>query len=196
MCNVIETLSAIKPYISGRLLSQVFSPEVLGRYPYRAFIKGHCLGCGRRMYDEEMFPENRTPRAMCQACYDEWTKTDTHYCEICGDFLGESKILKQREEPKEVSHRLHDGQCMDYFSVISAKVLGEDMSFLRDNSADEVELLGSAQPLYALPSQRHILKELSFPIPALDYQPMEHLDFSSVEPTYKGKKIKVLRNHR
>lgn len=129
--GMIEALRN-NPYVKGKSLNKIFPQSFLDRHPYHNVENGCCIQCGRQMRQNEMEPLGKSPRAICPECYAKWTREVTKNCPICGDYLPNHKVQAQSSNPQEVSLRIHDGSCLDYFSIISCKVLYEDLYFLRD----------------------------------------------------------------
>jgi hypothetical protein len=135
MCNVLEKLNAIIPYIQGEYLNNLYPPEFINNWAYNSVNPYRCISCSRRMTNNEMFPSNRaTPRAVCKVCYDKWQFfiIRTERCRVCGDYLEKWRLDRFKANSQEISNRLHDGRCLDYFCLLSGKALGSDMSFLMD----------------------------------------------------------------
>lgn len=135
MCNVLEKLNAIIPYIQGKDLNNLYPSQFIDNWPYSSVNPYCCISCGRRMTNNEMIPSNRaTPRAVCLVCYNEWQSfiIRTERCRVCGDYLEKWRLDRFRAHSQEISNRLHEGRCLDYFCLLSGKALGSDMSFLMD----------------------------------------------------------------
>ena len=160
MCNVrTEHVDIMRnsPHVRGKSLSQLFPANFMANLPYDRVMVGHCIQCGRLMSRDEMQPPGRqTPRAMCQQCYDYWTSSQSDVCPICKEYLSNDKLNGQRMNPKEVSFRIHDGKCLDYFSIVSCKALGDDMSFLADEN--QAYNFNQFQPDH--PNLQHLYEEL------------------------------------
>ncbi len=215
MCNVrTEHVDILRnsPAVRGKFLSQLFPKHFMENIPYENIKVGCCIQCGRRMHPNEMEPPGRqTPRAMCPECYDYLTSNISDECPICGEYLPKRKVDAQRGNPKEVSHRIHDGKCLDYFSIISCKALGDDMSFL----ADESQWYNKQEPIrigdslynndndgrdYLEQTIRNVIqKEISrlnpgrtqksLPNPSRKFSPSDYFDNRDIKKTYKGKDI-------
>ena len=132
--DLIERLNALRddPNLTGKYLIQIFPQSFLDRHPYHNVGHGCCIQCGREMYPNERNPPGKTPRAICHDCYSTWTSQVTEMCPICGEDLSDDKVKAQSINPKDISHRICDGSCTDYFTIISCKALFEDLYFLRD----------------------------------------------------------------
>jgi hypothetical protein len=132
----------------GKSIHELFSPETQREFPYHTVNKGHCPSCQNLIPINEQFPPGRTSRSFCQRCYSDLiTNKFRGPCLICRNPLPAYKIERQVETPREISEYLHDGECIDYFTLIHCKVVGEDMSFLRDDSPVYNQL-----PYHKLPS--------------------------------------------
>ena len=140
MCNVrTEHVDIMRndPKVRGKSLNQLFPQHFMDNLPYHKIKIGCCIQCGRRMSRHEMEPPGKTPRAICPECYAKWTSEVTKKCPICDENLPNHKVQAQSSNPQEVSFRIHDGKCLDYFSIVSCKALGDDMSFLADETGHQ-----------------------------------------------------------
>ena len=203
MCNVLARLSAMAPFVQGRSLRQLYPAQFMQNWPYRQVRPGCCINpvCGRQMSHEEMFPAHKnTPRAMCPECYAEWTSAVTEQCPVCGDYLENWRVEKQRHQPHEVTFRLHDGTCLDYFSLLSGKALGQRVGIIDEACAYGYPQLqqGHVEGQYIknghkgenLPPLNHVRNRV---------QQSGTYDFllqRPVKATYKGKEVKVIRKER
>jgi hypothetical protein len=53
--------------------------------------------------------------------------------------LPELKVQSQNINPREISHHIDDGYCLDYFTLVHCKVVGGvDMNFLGDEQPTQV----------------------------------------------------------
>ena len=135
--NVFLRFHAVIPHLTGKFLAEVFPHHFIENLPYNSVEPYHCIhpNCGRLMSHFEMFPPDRlTPRAVCPQCWAKMTSGFTEECWVCGDYLEEWRWKNQKTQPRDLHYRIHGSYCSDYFSVISAKALGQDMSFLRDEA--------------------------------------------------------------
>ncbi|VBB45035.1 hypothetical protein TRIP_B350167 [uncultured Desulfatiglans sp.] len=126
----------VKNYRKIKKLDKMFPAQFMEHIPYGTAQPGRCLICGKQMSHSEMHPSGRaTPRATCESCYAQWAAdlSVTETCRVCGEYLEDSRMNQFRRNPREISNRLHDGRCMDYFAILSCKVLDEDMSWLVDD---------------------------------------------------------------
>lgn len=189
MCNVRQIVSDGIGLMSGKTLSQVFPQDFMRRRQLESVMQGHCLTCNRPLSHHEMFPANRaTPRAMCPQCYDNWTRGYTNVCPIDGLPLDSWKIENQRSNPREVQHRLHDGLCLLYFSLLSCKVLGDDLSFIYPERSSQWIPFGNDIIDMGAESQNQFHNQ---PARALEYQPLEPINRYTGN-THKGKKVKIV----
>jgi hypothetical protein len=132
---------------------------------------------------EEMFPTNKnTPRAMCPECYAAWIREVTEQCPVCGDYLENWRVNNQRHQPHEVSFRLHDGRCLDYFSLLSGKALGQRVGII-----DEACAYGYPQLQQGYVDGQH-KKNVHRQAGTNDFVPQR-----PVKTLYKGKEVKVIR---
>jgi hypothetical protein len=203
MCNVLDRLSAMAPFIQGRALHQLYPAQFIQNWPYHQVRPGCCINpvCRRQMFHEEMFPsDEKTPRAMCPECYAEWTYTVTEKCPVCGDYLENWRVSNQIHQPHEVIFRLHDGICLDYFSLLSGKALGQCSGIIDEACAHGYPQLqqGYVEGHYKKNGHR-----------GEDFPPLRRVRFGvqqagtyefvpqrSVKTTYKGKEVKVIRKER
>jgi hypothetical protein len=119
----------------GKSLNELFSPEIQREFPYHTVSKGYCPSCQNLIPINEQFPPGRTSRSLCQRCYyDLITNKLGGMCLICRKPLPAYKLQGQANTPREISEYIHDGECIDYFTLIHCKVVGEDMSFVSDES--------------------------------------------------------------
>ena len=119
--------------IKGKLLSELFPKGFFNRFSYNDVEVKHCLHCKRSMtHNEREPPDKLTPRAMHVQCFAEFTNGITEVCPICEGYLSNDKVNAQSNSPYDIHHRICEGRCMDYFSIVSCKALGDDMSFLAD----------------------------------------------------------------
>lgn len=214
MCNISARLQAVIPFIQGRSLYELYPNHFMQNWPYDRVQPYHCIGCGRRMSHEELWPANRaTPRAMCPECYSQWTSAFTERCPVCGDYLEKWRIDNQKCSPNEVTFRLHDGRCLDYFSLLSGKALGQDMSFLRDEyyvhpqqlprqmirhehqkyiDAQYVDIRHQPRQILRVPAPR----QRALPLPQeqlrVPNQFKGSVESVPVRRTYKGKRVKYI----
>jgi len=135
--NVFLLIHALAPMITGKYLAEIFPDQFMKNIPYQDVQPYHCIrpGCSRHMVEEEMFPPGRlTPRAVCPRCWSELTSVRNEECLVCGDYLEDWRFEIQDNRPRDIRFRIHGLRCSDYWSIVSAKALGQDMSFLRDEA--------------------------------------------------------------
>lgn len=199
MCNVLTRLSAMVPFVQGRALQQLYPAQFMQNWPYHQVRPGCCINpvCGRQMFHEEMFPADKnTPRAMCPECYSEWTSAVTEQCPVCGDYLENWRVDSQTHQPHEVTFRLHDGTCLDYFSLLSGKALGQSAGIIDEACAygypqlqqDYIE--GQYKKNVQRADDPPLLRRVRFrdqQAGTYDFAPAK-----SMRATYKDKKVKVI----
>jgi len=135
--NILLLFHAVIPHLTGKFLAEIFSHSFMENLPYNTAQPYHCIhpNCGCLMSHFEMFPPDRlTPRAICPQCWTKMTSDLSEECWVCGDYLEEWRWKNQKIQPRDLHYRIHGSYCADYFSIISAKALGQDMSFLRDEA--------------------------------------------------------------
>lgn len=210
--NVLTVFSAMLPYVRGRALYELFPDEFMTNLPYDRVSPGCCILCLRHMRNDEMFPPDRiTPRAICPTCWAPLTANVTQICWICLDSLESWRVKKQERHGGDLHFRIHEGKCRDYFSLVSAKALGQQTGIIEAPSQ-----AGFQHPIPRLvhPGRLMIPKatlrtgghethgfpdmlELPSPIDLFRFQnPMGRTpDFVPARPrmqTYNGKKVKVI----
>jgi len=145
--NILLLFHAVIPHLTGKFLAEVFPHRIVVNIPYNSVQPYHCIhpNCGRLMSHLEMFPpDGLTPSAICLRCSEELISGLTEECWACGDYIEEWRWKNQKTHPCDLYYRMHGLYCSDYFSVISAKALGQNMSFLRD----EADSLTREHPQY------------------------------------------------
>lgn len=129
--NVFLLVHALVPHLRGKYLAEVFPAEFMSNIPYQDIRPYKCIYCGTQMVKEEMFPpEKLTPRAVCPRCWSELTSVQNDECCVCGDYLEDWRFEIQKSRPRDIRFRMHALRCSDYWAIVSAKTLGQDMSFL------------------------------------------------------------------
>lgn len=134
--NVFLLVHALVPMLTDKYLAEIFPPNFMKNIPYRGAQPYHCIrpGCGILMGEVEMFPPDRLPRAVCPRCWSELTSIRSEECWVCDDYLEDWRFEMQKLKPRDVRLRIHGLRCSDYWSILSVKALGQDMSFLRDEA--------------------------------------------------------------
>jgi len=123
--NVLHRAQAIIPHIRGSYLSFHFPEEFIRNLSHDRAQPGKCIKCLNDMAHHDMHPPGRiTPRAICPKCWAVLTSQLTQNCWVCGSWLDQQTIEHQQRAPQDIHHRIHDGKCMDYFSLVSARALG------------------------------------------------------------------------
>ena len=128
---------------------------------YYSLMKGHCVLCNKPMKMHELFPPNREPNAICPKCYKNLLGDFTINCLVCGEYLEGWQIDNQVVSPTDISPRVHQ-LCLWYFKVCCRKVLGDDMSDVKDKDYYMNQIFGDAtefehnQASDQMPNQVHI----------------------------------------
>ena len=106
-------------------------------------------------------PGALTPRAMCASCYNKWQSDieRTGGCLVCGARLEGWRLDNFYHNKREVSNRLHDGQCKEYFSLLSVKALGYPTGLREDTYG--------YSPAHSIPQSVHYDRQAH--IPQMDY---------------------------
>ena len=156
--NVIEKVKALIPQLRGRSLNQIFPPNITQNFQFQRVRKGYCINqyCRRNypLSKEEMFPSGRaTPRALCSECWNYLAKIYAEECWVCGEYLEGGKVNAQRSNPYDIHTQIHDLICADWFSLVSAKALGFDMSFLKDDHFGNAQNVSRGSQSHQLPQQ-------------------------------------------
>jgi len=167
---------------------------VNARFPY-ALMEGCCPKCGRYLEEWERRPQGRATRSMCKGDYECWIsgRIDAS-CFVCGGRLENHKIQAQYQNPREVEHHIHDGDCRTVWTVLHNVALGEpDMvrAFGRQTNPQRMPLLDEG-----FGNDSFIDAEFTH-APALDWQPApkalpapgERVP-QFVQRTYKGKPVR------
>jgi hypothetical protein len=97
---------------------KVFNPILLERFPF-AFQQGRCPVCGAFLESHERRPQGRATRSMCSYDYENLIVNGINSsCLLCVGLLAESKVRDQYRQPREVTHHLHEGECMNLWTLI------------------------------------------------------------------------------
>jgi hypothetical protein len=120
MCEFTDNQhkTATLNFIGDKSIEEVVPPNVQNKFRY--FLQqGHCPRCGKVLSRSERKPSGRATRSMCVECYDRLiTSHISNNCFLCDMGLPDSKINAQKKEPREVTHRLHDGACTHSWTLI------------------------------------------------------------------------------
>jgi len=152
MCEFSGRIKGLVPNMAGRGINEIFSANVQARFPYGSVRVGHCLVCGAQLSDIERRPPGRATRSMCETCYGDLIVARVNeYCVVCGGRLPQYKVQAQIKNPRELRENIHEGECLDYFTLCHCKgIMGVDLSFLRDEHSNYIGI--PQQNTYALPS--------------------------------------------
>ena len=125
MCNWYAKATQVLNRGVGGTVSMNFPPEFFQRFPVQAALRGHCLICQRPLSPQEMFPMGKTPRYMCEPCYQRIAYSGPKYtCLTCGKPLSAEQIRNQIQNPRELGYAIHSGLCDDYHTILAGIVLG------------------------------------------------------------------------
>lgn len=133
MCNEAKRIQKFIRHWKNHSVHELFPEHVMSRFQYEDIIPNHCIVCGMSLNHHEMWPPDRCPRCMCQACYHRKILSRINYrCIVSGESLPKHKIDSQMNNPREVEHNIIDGYARDYYTLIANKVIGTDLRFLSD----------------------------------------------------------------
>jgi hypothetical protein len=155
------------PNVRGKYLNQLFPQKSLNMIPYQLLRYHQCIFCGRTVEQYDMEPPDMVnPKPMHSKCFNRLAVRISKKCLICKNILSQDKIDAQSHSPNDSYYRICDGYCIDYFSIVSCKIFGDDMTFI----ADELEL----QPLYKQQSSKKQqgYQKSNLPLPQLKPQPI------------------------
>ena len=125
MCKWDEKARVVSSRIGAGYVEGYFPQHFIQNFPPHAAQRGQCLNCGRPLDHQEMFPPGRTPRYMCDYCYQQVALSGPkQYCLTCGGQLPADQVQEQMRNPRELRHALHEGLCEDYHSMLAGIVLG------------------------------------------------------------------------
>ena len=204
MCDETQRIQDLIPHWQDHSVGELFPEYVMARFHYEHVRPGHCLVCGRPLASHEVWPRGRCPRSMCDTCYQREILGKINYrCIISGDPLPQDKIYAQQINPREVGNNLADGYARDYYTLLASKVVGINMTFLRDEifayqkqhiDSDYREIDYQLPTLHpqALPSSRRETRALPPPpeLLRLQHQIKELGDLALTKPTHKWKVIR------
>jgi hypothetical protein len=216
--NVLTIFSAMAPFIIDRSLYELFPAHFMKNLPYDRVRPYCCILCGKPMAQNEMFPPNRiTPRAICSECWAALTASVNESCWICNDNLENWKIDRQYMQPRDLHFRLHGGKCRDYFSLVSAKALGQNTgirvethtfrpsqpspetgALQHTNNDLQIEMSDSYfENFNTLPGSQTTIAVLPPPTDLLKLKNCLRInpDPASTMPMHKGKNVKVIPLH-
>ena len=157
--HTLHRTNPIIPLIRGSYLNQHYPGEYMQNLSHDRAQPGKCIKCYRDMAQHEMHPPGRiTPRAICEPCWARSTAQVTIKCWVCGSVHDQQMLDYQRQAPQDIHYRIHDGKCMDYFALVSARALGVDTGVceypppgLHPQEIDYKKLLGGV--IYREPAQ-------------------------------------------
>ncbi len=127
MCEFSDWFHKNKAFhdFRGGVVHTALLAAVNARFRF-ALMAGCCPKCGRPLQDWERRPAGRATRSMCRDDYDHWIagKVDAN-CFLCGMPLENHKIQAQYQNPREVEHHIHEGDCKTVWTVLHNVALGE-----------------------------------------------------------------------
>jgi len=125
MCNPKDEAVSVFNSVRGQNLENVFPQSFIENFPPSAVRQGHCLACGRPLSHQEMYPAGKTPRYMCNSCYEKIALCGPkQFCLTCGGALPQGQIYSQMKNPRELSYAFHPGVCKDYHFALAGIVFG------------------------------------------------------------------------
>ena len=141
MCHYVGAMQSLIPHFMGKFLSEIFQGlRAAPGMSYGEIMVGHCLGCKRPLSYQEMFPPGRCPRSMCEHCYNSVIASIPNYrCIITGTPLSQAQVNNQRVNQRELRNYIANDfpSAWDLFLVLSNKVLGTNMTFLKDDQVSQ-----------------------------------------------------------
>lgn len=124
-----------------RIINDPFKSKIQTRFPYHGVREGHCPSCHNLIPLEKRFPSGHTSRSLCQVCYlnliGSRPNTD---CFICLEPLPAYKLQAQMAAEREIKEYIHDGDCLDYFTIVHCKVVGENQDYIENSSYSTPQL--------------------------------------------------------
>jgi hypothetical protein len=135
MCNEVERIQYFIPQWEDKSVQELF-PDlyVKPKFQYQNVFPRHCMICKRSVEDEDMWPPGRCPRSMCEDCYQrKIVGVINERCIISGDLLPKYKTDAQFLNPRDVENNIADGPARDYYTLLACKVVGLDMSFVKND---------------------------------------------------------------
>jgi len=197
MCNEFLRLQSFISAWTGQSIKELFSRiQINPIFKYNNVYPGHCLICKKSLSRQQMWPNGRCPRSMCESCYNNIIiGTTNQRCIVSGVHLPDHKIKLQRINPREVENNVADGYARDYYSLVACKALGINLSFLNDESYNFPD--GYIPDLYVndkdtIDAEYHVLpKQFQPPTPALPYL-QDRLKVPNLFNVHNQKRVKVI----
>lgn len=150
--NVLYYFEHMRNHINGKSMNDLFPSQFFGNIPYNQLQRGHCMVCHYPMTRDEMMPAHaQTPRAICPDCWIRLTSVPTVNCWVCNEELDANQLKHQDLNSHDLHYRIHvHDKCRDYFSLMSAFVLGCDTGVIELSDDRRVKAL-PYQPKPGLP---------------------------------------------
>jgi hypothetical protein len=129
--NVYLLFHVLAPFLREKSLEDLFPPHLMNNFPYHAVQSYHCIaaGCDRRLSKTDVYFAHRGfPSAICSFCFSEMTANQSEECWVCGDYLEDWRYEMQKIQTQNINFRMHELRCRDYFSIVSVKALGQEMT--------------------------------------------------------------------
>ena len=165
MCDWDYESKKMARKLAGATVEQSFPREFIEHLSPETVTPGHCLGCGTKLSQSEMFPPGRAARYMCKACYESAAYGDPYHCLWCGRQLPPHQANTRRNDPRELKHAFCSGDCLDYHKVLAGIVIGIQFNISRQqptqlvwNATDRNDDWQNNAPLRI----RHNPRQLSF----------------------------------
>ena len=168
MCNFKKEGLIMAQKLGGIPIENWFRQDILQKLPPNQVTPGHCLRCGRPLSFEEMDPEGKTPRYMCQSCYEELVyNSGKDHCLWCGNLLPDNQRSEWKKYPRDLINAFCPGRglCQEYQQVLAGIVLGVKFNSLAalpepDNSMQVPQFPASNNSGNFLPA--HSQNQISF----------------------------------
>jgi len=87
----------------------------------------------RKLSSSYMYPSGCCTRSLDESVYQGIINNKRSTCALCGDPLSGYQKNMQHREHREIKHHFCP-ECLEYFALCHSKIVGEDMSFLVDES--------------------------------------------------------------
>ena len=177
--HALQEFKNMAPHVSGHSLKEFFSEPQIAFVERTSKQPGTCGGCGKHMTQNEQWPPGKaTPRAYCQAC---WQQVQWGRCLVCLRALHDDERIAQKRDPLDAHNRVHkkrymqdENPCQDPFIIMTAHLLGVRTGII------ELEKWYVQPPQPVIPYQPEIV----------DYDPRRQHDYIEAEYTVKPGKIR------
>ena len=127
MCLFTDRLIGLMPYCFQDSQDNLLPRKIKARF--KRVKPSRCLICGKKMSYHELWPIGKCSRSLCLGCYNHWILARSrtgyiNYCFICGDQLPHYKVNAIKSNPREIGKHMHDGNCMDSFTIMHNIIVG------------------------------------------------------------------------